>query len=77
MQLELAFNAQDRKRLSGQNAAVLARLRQGPATNAELAGISLKYTSRISDLRDAGFVIRSVRVGGGTWRYSIQEHHAD
>ena len=47
----------DVKRLTGQNAAVLARLRAGPATNAELAGIALKYTSRISDLRKAGFTV--------------------
>lgn len=45
---------QDTRRLTGQNAAVLARLRAGPATAAELAAISLKYTSRISDLRAAG-----------------------
>lgn len=47
----------DVKRLTGQNAAVLARLRAGPATNAELAAIALKYTSRISDLRKAGFTV--------------------
>lgn len=47
----------DVKRLTGQNAAVLARLRAGPATNAELAAIALKYTSRISDLRRAGFTV--------------------
>lgn len=41
----------DVPRLTGQNAAILARLRQGPATNRELAEISLKYTSRISDVR--------------------------
>ena len=47
----------DVKRLTGQNAAVLVRLRAGPATNAELAAIALKYTSRISDLRRAGFTV--------------------
>ena len=47
----------DVKRLTGQNAAVLSRLRAGPATNAELAAIALKYTSRISDLRKAGFTV--------------------
>ena len=44
----------ERKRLSRQCEAMLARLQQGPATNRELAAISLKYTARISDLRAAG-----------------------
>lgn|GEM_PF-2515258 len=59
----------DAKRLSGQNAAVLARLRAGPATNAELAGIALKYTSRVSDLRQHGYRIVEDR---GT--YTLKEH---
>ena len=41
-------------RLSAQCQRILERLRQGPATNRELARIALKYTSRISDLRAAG-----------------------
>jgi len=41
----------ERKRFKGQAAKILARLEQGPATNRELAAISLKYTSRISQLR--------------------------
>jgi len=44
-------------RLRGQNAAILERLQQGPATNRELSGLSLKYTSRISDLRAAGYTV--------------------
>jgi len=44
-------------RLTGQNGRILARLRQGPATNDELARIARKYTSRISDLRKAGHSI--------------------
>jgi hypothetical protein len=50
----------EKRRLSGQNAAILARLRQGPATNAELAAISLKYTSRNSDLRRAGYPVEVI-----------------
>jgi len=49
--------AEERQRLSGQNAAILARLQRGPATNTELAAIALKYTSRISDLREAGYEV--------------------
>lgn len=47
-----------RPRLSRQCLAILERLKQGPATNLELAGLGiLKYTGRISDLRAAGCVI--------------------
>jgi len=45
------------KRLSKQCAAILERLQAGDATNHELAQIALKYTSRISDLRAAGYQI--------------------
>jgi hypothetical protein len=48
------------KRLSKQSAAILDRLRQGPATNVALAAIALKYTSRVSDLRAAGFDVRVI-----------------
>lgn len=44
----------DAPRIRGQNLAVLLRLRERPATSAELAAISLKYTGRVSDLRKAG-----------------------
>lgn len=44
-------------RLKGQNLRILERLQEGPASNKELAQISLKYTSRISDLRAKGFII--------------------
>lgn len=59
-QLELAFRPLDSQvteceapRLSRQCAAILALLRQGPATNRQLADLSLKYTSRISEVRAA------------------------
>ena len=47
-------------RLSKQCREILERLKQGPATNRDLAGLSLKYTSRVSDLRAAGFKIEVV-----------------
>lgn len=43
-------------RLSRQCSLILERLKAGPATNAQLAAIALKYTGRISDLRKAGCV---------------------
>ena len=45
----------ERKRLSKQCRAILERLRHGPASNRELSLIALKYTARISDLRNAGY----------------------
>lgn len=62
----------DRVRLSGQNAAILARLQRGPASNEELAGISLKYTSRISDLRAAGYNVTCTRGVCGVHWYWIE-----
>lgn len=46
-----------RPRLSHQCERILDRLRQGPATNRELAVLALKYTGRISDLKAAGYRI--------------------
>jgi hypothetical protein len=61
------------RRLSAQCEAILHRLRRGPATNAELAGIALKYTGRLSDLRAAGFTIRCTTVDAkaGVYRYEL------
>ena len=50
----------------------LERLRLGPATNAELAQLALKYTSRISDIRAAGYVVDKVRREGGTVTYALR-----
>ena len=49
----IAAPIEDRPRLRGQNARILELLEQGPRTNKQLAEISLKYTSRISDIRRA------------------------
>jgi hypothetical protein len=61
----------DVKRLTGHNAAILARLRRGPAYNHELAAISLKYSGRVSDLRVHGIEIAAERFDGGTWSYTL------
>jgi len=63
----------DRPRLTGQNARLLAMLQQGPTTNREmmLAGL-LKYTSRISDLRAAGYCIVCEKLGGGLSLYRLE-----
>jgi hypothetical protein len=58
--------SEERTRWIAQADRVLARLQQGPASNAELATISLKYTSRISDLRVRGHVIEAFDHDHGT-----------
>lgn len=58
-------------RLSGQNLAILRRLREGPATTDELSRISRKYTSRISDIRHHGFIIECERRHGGNNVYRL------
>lgn len=66
-------DVRDVRRLMGQNAAILARLQQGPATTSELATIALKYTGRLSDLRAAGYVIKCHRGTGGNNIYRLQQ----
>lgn len=63
---------EERPRLTGQNAAILARLQQGPATNVELAAVALKYTSRLSDVRAAGHRIVCQRLQGGVTEYRLE-----
>lgn len=63
----------DVERLTGQNLAILQRLRNGPATNGELAAIALKYTSRISDLRKHGVKIEAKREEHGIVTYRLLE----
>ena len=63
---------EDVPRLTGQNLAILQRLFSGSATNRELAVISLKYTSRISDIRDAGYIVECERLKGGLSVYRLK-----
>lgn len=44
-------------RLSRQCQAILSRLEAGSCTNRDLADLCLKYTCRVSELRQAGYVI--------------------
>lgn len=45
------------KRLTRQQTLVLARLREGPATNMELIPISTRFSARIFELRKQGYKI--------------------
>ncbi len=61
----------EKGRLSRQCAEILALLFQNRrVSNKTLAGISLKYTGRISDLRKAGYDVQCVerdRTSGLSW----------
>lgn len=47
----ISADQSDKPRLRGQNKTIFKMLCSGPKTNRELAEVSLKYTSRISDIR--------------------------
>lgn len=63
---------EDVPRLTGQNQAILNRLREGPATTMELNAISCKYTSRASDLRKHGIKVKCEKRADGVWVYSLE-----
>ena len=58
-QKEFTFDPPDR--LTGQRAKIIERLQSGPATNAELTQIAMRFTARIHELRKCGYDIRIVR----------------
>jgi hypothetical protein len=47
-------------RLAAQSTRILARLQQGITDTRELADIALKYSSRVSELRKVGYVIKVI-----------------
>jgi hypothetical protein len=65
--------AQDKARTSAQRQAILNRLRQGTATNMELVTISHRFGARLKELRDAGYPIATISLGGGLFRYELRE----
>jgi len=62
-------------RLNRQQDAIIERLRKGPATNAELVQIAIRFTARIHELRKAGYDIEIVKKdheSGLVW-YALKE----
>jgi hypothetical protein len=62
-------------RLNRQCLEILARLKQGRASNRELSQIACKYTGRVSELRQAGHKVKVVsrdRENGLTF-YELEE----
>jgi hypothetical protein len=68
------MNHDEKKRLATQTDEIIARLKAGPATNWQLAAISLKYTSRVSDARKLGYQIICERSSAtkGLTTYSLK-----
>jgi hypothetical protein len=66
------------RRVSRQCGLILARLKVGRATNRELAQLSLKYMSHISDLRNSGYMIEVVSRDRetGLVEYELKGHDA-
>ncbi len=60
------------ERFNKQELEILYQLGQGPRTNARLAQVALKYTSRISDLRKKGYNIQCRRLSGGLTEYTLR-----
>lgn len=60
--VETGSAATEARRLSRQCREILALLRERrEVSNAELAAVALKYTGRISEIRQAGYDVRVVR----------------
>jgi hypothetical protein len=51
---------------------ILEMLQDGPVNSAMLSAVSLKYTARISDLRQDGHVVKATR-HNGVWWYSLKK----
>lgn len=63
--------AADAPRLNRHCTEILAALKSGPKTNAELTSICLRYGARIFDLRKLGHRIDKESLGGGLWLYTL------
>lgn len=64
----------DRRRLKGAVLRVLERLREGPATNLELADPrvgGLRAAARVHDLKLAGYTIARQHQAGPLWLYTL------
>ena len=62
----------ERKRLGPKCKLILRRLREGPATTADLAALYYKFTQRIYDLRNAGCDVGRVELGPGMHLYTLK-----
>lgn len=62
------------ERRKSQTKRILDRIKQGDATNVDLARIGTRYTERVRELRKEGFVILAHYEKPGLWRYILKGH---
>jgi hypothetical protein len=58
-------------RLRPQHHEILARLREGPATNLELGMICQRFGARLNELRKAGIPWKKECVKAGIYKYTL------
>jgi hypothetical protein len=63
----------EKKRCATNYDKVLARLRQGPATNVELNAICFRYGGRLHEMRENGLTILTQRHHNGIYVYTLKE----
>ncbi|MBM4592658.1 hypothetical protein GS454_04720 [Rhodococcus hoagii] len=56
---------------SQQYKVLSALIAKGTVTNVELSKICLRYSARIKDLRDQGFIIETEHVKGPVWSFTL------
>lgn len=74
-QMEIALNPtvepHDVPRLSAQHRAILARLKEGPATNLQLSLIAMRFGARLEELKRAGHPWTKRLVKPGVYEYRL------
>jgi len=68
------------KRIPSQEEKIINLLKEAHeegVTNVELAKISLKYDARISDLRRKGYIIETIHMGKGIYKYILRKIPSD
>ena len=66
------MNATEDIRLENAKVRILRRLQQGPATNADLSRIALRFGARVLELRGEGYRIDKALIGRGVYRYELR-----
>lgn len=65
------------ERRKSQTKRILDRIKQGNATNVDLARIGTRYTERVRELRAEGNIILAVYERPGLWRYVFKGQKPD
>lgn len=66
----MTWKKEEQDRVAGYRRSVLNDLLNGPKTNFDLIPITHRFSAVIHQLREAGHLIESRHVRGGTWKYT-------